>query len=64
MSPTSNQNDTSNLSTSIIKYNNILFSNGYIIGFITGVVTTVVGYSIFHKCHKIPMLYGSKIIRL
>jgi hypothetical protein len=64
MPPTNNLNDTNNLSTLMIKYNNILFSNGYIIGFITGVVTTIIGYSIFHKCDKIPMLYGSKIIRL
>jgi len=47
MPPTHDPQDFSDF---LIKYINIKFYDGYIYGFITGVSTSIVIFSMFHKC--------------
>jgi hypothetical protein len=54
MPPTYNSHDdnNNNLSDFLIKYINIKFYDGYIYGFITGVSSTIILFSMFHKCNS------------
>jgi len=49
MPPTHDPQDFSDF---LIKYINIKFYDGYIYGFITGVSTTIILFSMFHKCNS------------
>jgi hypothetical protein len=45
-------------------YTNRIYNNGFFSGFVTGVFSTVIIFTIFHKCAPKSFLYGSKIIKL
>jgi hypothetical protein len=52
MPPTNNPQDNNNFSDLFTKYANIRFYNGFSFGFIAGVTSTVIIYSIFHRCNS------------
>ncbi len=52
------------LDDNINNYANRIYNNDFFSGFVTGVFSTVMFFSIFHKCAPQSFLYGSKIIKL
>ena len=50
MPPTNNPQDNNNFSDLLIKYAKIRFYDGFTYGFIAGVTSTIIIFSIFHKC--------------
>lgn len=62
MPPTQNPQDNNNFSDLFLKYSNIRFYNGFSYGFIAGVASSIIIFSIFHKCDPKTLFDKSRII--
>jgi hypothetical protein len=61
MPPTHNPQDNNNFSDWLMKYGNIRYNNEFVYGFIAGACSTIIIFSIFHKCNPKALL-NSRII--